>query len=248
MRLLLAIDDTDDLESRGTGHLAEDIAREVERNGWGRRSYITRHQLLVHPDVPYTSHNSAMCFEADVDAGCVEPLVALAVATLERERAPASDPGLCVLTEAALGAAPELAAWGQAAKTTVLRKADALALARRVGVHLSEHGGTGQGVVGALAAVGLRLHGRDGRVRGGLSIAASGATASVREIRAHPHVAGVRSLAGDVVPQDQDRVLLGEKVKAVMLDGGPVVLLIPAGPERGDARWQTCPKELLRGY
>jgi hypothetical protein len=247
MKILLAIDDTDDLESRGTGHLAEDIAQEVERNGWGRRSYITRHQLLVHPDVPYTSHNSAMCFTADVDPMCLDRLVALAATTLERERAPGSDPGLCVAVADRLASHDEAIAWGRAAKTTVLRKPDAYALAQRLGVHLSEHGGTGQGVIGALAGVGLRLSGCDGRVRGHLDIPNSDGTASVRQIRAHPHVQRVVSLDGSHVG-DEDRVVLGEKVKAVMRDGGLAVLVVPAGPERPDARWQTCPKELLKAY
>jgi hypothetical protein len=247
MKILLAIDDTDDLESRGTGHLAEDIAQEVERKGWGRRSYITRHQLFVHPDVPYTSHNSAMCFTTDLEPACLDRLVALAAAILERERAPGSDPGLCVAVAERLASADEVIAWGRAAKTTVLRKPDAYAVAQRLGIHLSEHGGTGQGVIGALAGVGLRLSGCDGRVRGHLAIPSADGTASVREIRAHPHVQRVVSL--DAAPvADEDRVVVGEKVKAVMQDGGLTVLVVPAGPERPDVRWQTCPKELLKAY
>lgn len=247
MKILLAIDDTDDLDSPGTGHLAEEIAQEVERNGWGRRSFITRHQLLVHPDVPYTSHNSAMCFAADLEDGRREALVDRAAALLEQKRAPGSDPGLClaVLDPRLPGA--ELLAWGQAAKTAVLRKADAHALASRLGVHLSEHGGTGQGVIGALAGVGLRLGGRDGRVRGGLTVLASGELATVGALRAHPDVRAVVGLAGEE-PQDDDLVVLDEKVKAVMLDGGPTILLVPAPPDRRGARWRTCPKELLRAY
>jgi hypothetical protein len=205
MRVLVAIDDTDALGTRGTGHLAEDVAQAMERNGLGRRSFITRHQLLVHPDVPYTSHNSAMCFTAELWPGAVEPLVALAGAMLERGRAPGSDPGLCVAAPEALERTEDLVAWGRAAKTTVLRKGDAYVLARRVGVHLSEHGGTGQGVVGALAGVGLRLSGMDGRVRGGLVIPSVDGTASAREIRAHPQVRAVLGLGGEV-PRDDDRV------------------------------------------
>ena len=71
MKILISIDDTDNLESCGTGELATQISQTIAEQGWGTCSYITRHQLLVHPDVPYTSHNSAMCFEATIDAGQV---------------------------------------------------------------------------------------------------------------------------------------------------------------------------------
>ena len=53
-------------------------------------------------------------------------------------------------------------------------------LAERNHVHLSEHGGSGQGVVGALAAVGLRLAGQDGRVKGKKTV--QGEVMAVREL------------------------------------------------------------------
>ncbi len=246
MKVFVAIDDTDNLETKGTGHLAESIAQDVEKNGWGTRSYITRHQLLVHPDIPYTSHNSAMCFTADVVPAFMERLISHASAFLERERAEGSDPGLCVAAAAGIAGNEELLAFGRKAKEAVLKKADAYGLALRLGIHLSEHGGTGQGVVGALAGVGLRLSGADGRVRGGLLIVGTkDGTASAGQIRAHPQVDAVMSLEGRVL-QDEERIALGEKVKAVMLDGKSVVLVMPS--ESDGARWRTCPKEILKSY
>jgi len=118
-------------------------------------------------------------------------------------------------------------------------------LARRLRLHLSEHGGTGQGVVGALAGVGLRLSGRDGRVRGGLQISGASGRASAGQIRAHPHVDEVMTLEGQVLADDE-QVLLGEKVKAVMQDGKCVVLVTAS--ESNEAPWKTCPKELLKRY
>jgi hypothetical protein len=248
MRVLIAVDDTDDLETKGTGHLAEDIARDVELNGWGTRSFITRHQLLVHPDVPYTSHNSAMCFSAEVPPAHLDALTASAAARLERESAPSSDPGLCVAVAERLPATGELLAFGERAKRSVLVADEALALAERLGIHLSAHGGTGGGVIGALAAVGLRLGGNDGRVRGHLefeNVGADGALA-VRDLRAHPHVSSVRTLAGQVLGDDE-RVLLSDwKVKPVMRGGQGVLLVVESSSER--ARWETCPKALMKNF
>ena len=65
MKVLISIDDTDNIESRGTGALASLLSKECENRNWGRTYPITRHQMLIHPDIPYTSHNSSMCFSVD---------------------------------------------------------------------------------------------------------------------------------------------------------------------------------------
>ena len=58
---LLAIDDTDNLTSRGTGFLARQLALRMAEAGIAEVKAITRHQLLVDPRIPYTSHNSSAC-------------------------------------------------------------------------------------------------------------------------------------------------------------------------------------------
>jgi hypothetical protein len=102
-------------------------------------------------------------------------------------------------------------------------------------------------VIGALAAVGLRLGGNDGRLRGQLEVGASGAgVVTVRDLRAHPHVAAVQTLAGEVLG-DEERVLLAPwKVKAV-LRAGRGVLLVTASAS-GRAPWETCCREVVRTF
>ncbi len=248
MNVFVAIDDTDNQESKGTGHLAERIAQRVEANGWGTRTFITRHQLFVHPDVPYTSHNSSMCFVADLDDAAVGAFVAEAAGLLERESAPGSDPGLCVAGADRVREPAELVEFGRRAKRAIVTQADAYALARRFGIHLSAHGGTGGGVIGALAAVGLRVGGDDGRVRGGLEIPTVNGVASVRDLLANPYVDSVRAVDGTALRDDEPVRLVGEKIKAVLL-GGRTVLLVTRCDAQGDGvRWQNCPKDLLKGY
>ena len=48
----------------------------------------------------------------------------------------------------------------------VLTKEDAFSLAKQYNMHLSEHGGTGQGIIGAIAGIGLRMSGQYGEVKG----------------------------------------------------------------------------------
>ena len=56
-----------------------------------------------------------------------------------------------------------MAEYGRLAQKEVLVKSQAINLAKKLGVLLSELGGTGEGIIGALASVGLRASGNDGR-------------------------------------------------------------------------------------
>lgn len=166
MRILIAIDDTDNHETPGTGHLASFLSESFEKKGWGKGFPVTRHQLYLHKDIPYTSHNSSMCFEAEIDCNELENIKTFCQDFLVRESAPGSDPGLCIVDTEALKSVDALVEYGRKAKNTVLNKDIAYNLAGSLNVHLSEHGGTGDGIIGALAGTGLRLSGNDGRFRG----------------------------------------------------------------------------------
>lgn len=61
MRILIGIDDTDNLESRGTGYMARQLGAMLSEGGLALVEGITRHQLLLDPQIPYTSHNSSAC-------------------------------------------------------------------------------------------------------------------------------------------------------------------------------------------
>jgi hypothetical protein len=247
MRILISIDDTDNLKSPGTGALASRIAADLESNGWGKSSFVTRHQLLVHPDIPYTSHNSAMCFSAEIQADCLDHVISYSAGFLAQESAAGSDPGLCVAVIDKLAESDELIRFGRTAKASVLTKESAYELARRVGVHLSEHGGTGQGVIGALAGAGLRLSGNDGRLKGHLEIADAEGWAAVSDICSHIDVDEVRSLNGPAL-KGSERVKLGEKVKTVLLGGKSVLLVVPVDGYAEGTTWQTCSRQQLKNF
>jgi hypothetical protein len=247
MKVLVCIDDTDNLESRGTGELASLLADDVDRYGWGTSSFVSRHQLLVHPDVPYTSHNSSMCFTAEVEEAHLEKFIAHAEGFLERESAEGSDPGLCVAVADRIGSPEVLVEFGRKAKQSVVTQKEAYDLASRLSVHLSAHGGTGHGVIGALAGVGLRLSGNDGRLKGGLRIGHQESIVKVVDICAHPRVDMVKSLSGDVLGADE-AVKLGEKIKTVLQDGKSVLIVVPSGSDEAGASWQTCPRHLLKKF
>ncbi|MGI6487828.1 MAG: hypothetical protein GX964_09505 [Syntrophomonadaceae bacterium] len=249
MRVLVSIDDTDNIHvKRGTGQLASEIAEAVEKFGWGRSEPVTRHQLLVHPDIPYTSHNSSMCFSADIQEEHLNDIIDYASDFLVRESAAGSDPGLCVVAVDRLMRPGWLIAFGYMAKHEVVTIEDAYILAEELGVHLSEHGGTGQGVIGALAGAGLRLSGNDGRFRGKIKIKADNDIASVREIRSQAWVDTVKCLEEGHILDENDLVMLGETVKTVLLDGKAVLLVSPMMLGDDQVQWVTCSKNQLKDY
>jgi hypothetical protein len=189
-----------------------------------------------------------MCFEAEIDLAKLDGFIAYASEFLRQESAEGADPGLCVAhidgNPASLG---PLIDFGQRAKREVLTKREAYDLAFRHGIHLSEHGGTGDGVIGALAGTGLRVSGNDGRVRGKLKIGNENTAVSVATIRSHGHVDTVRSIYGNTL-QDDELVRLGDKMKAVLLDGGPVLLVSPEEPAVDGINWRVLSKQELKSF
>lgn len=239
-KLLLCIDDTDSLDSPGTGEVLDTLLAALAEEGLGQGSFITRHQLLVHPDIPYTSHNSSMCTQ--VRTGDPAGVIAFARSYLDGACAPGSDPGLCAVLPDRLADPAGLLAFGRAAKERVLTKADAWALAEREGdaVALSEHGGTGQGIIGALAGCGLRLSGIDGRCRGKLYPHAPGERLTVDELVARRGVDGVTDQEGRPLPGGTPLVF-GRPCKAVFRRG----LRLAVAKPRPDGAWDLLSKQEL---
>lgn len=245
MKLLIAIDDTDSLESRGTGQLAQIMIEKIEQMRWGICSRITRHQLFVHDDIPYTSHNSAMCFGAEIDKHRYDDLIAFGMRFLETESEKGSDPGLCVVNMDNGLNTDLLIAFGRRAKTEVLEKSNAYALANDLGIHLSEHGGNGQGIVGALAGTGLRLTGNDGRFRGWFHYGKAGETISVKDLLVDGLVDMVRSNEGEIIAPELSVLLSEEKIKTVLQDHRQTVLVKNTTPPCS-IKWQTLTKQQVK--
>jgi tRNA(Ile2) C34 agmatinyltransferase TiaS len=156
--IFIGLDDTDNDVSRGTGRLARAIAVALSKRYPVRG--VTRHQLLVDPRVPYTSHNSSATIHLAADDQV--NLSALADDVQEimlNDLQAGSDPGLCVVQRVS----PEVTAFGRRAQTEVVRQAEAREVAQRHKCILRGLGGTQDGVIGALASVGLAATGEDGR-------------------------------------------------------------------------------------
>lgn len=165
--LLVGIDDTDALDYPGTNKLARRIAEQLAPR-WQTR-WIVRHQLLQDPRVPCTNKNGCAALYLSTDAAM--ELAALQVeltAMIVACAAPGSDPGLCLAPHV-----PDaVTCFGQRCQRQLVAQGEARRLAREHGLLLTGLGGTEDGVIGALAAVGLAAGQNDGRVvyRGNVAI------------------------------------------------------------------------------
>lgn len=156
--MFIGLDDTDTLESRGTGHLARQVAAALAADH--PVLGVTRHQLLMDPRVPYTRKNSSAAVVLDVD-GDVEPeaLMARVRALMRANYQPGSDPGLCVARQVPAA----VVAFGRRVQRRLVTQREARELAAAHGILLEGLGGDEDGVIGSLAAVGLAASGEDGR-------------------------------------------------------------------------------------
>jgi tRNA(Ile2) C34 agmatinyltransferase TiaS len=159
MSLYISLDDTDTRDTRGTGRLAREIARQLTDSGYSVNG-VSRHQLLVHPDIPFTSHNS--CAVIHIGNGR-DPgrILEIARNIMLDDFVEGSDPGLAVARTADI--LPEIMEFGLRAKQHILTQEMARDLARCTDVVLEGLGGTNGGIIGALAGLGLAATGNDGR-------------------------------------------------------------------------------------
>ena len=157
--LLIGLDDTDNETSPGTGWLARQLARECKARGLEPVG-ITRHQFPQDPRIPYTSHNSGACLAVASDNGAEEQ-ADFAYNFVGDLSAPGSDPGVCVVAQDTVS--QTVIDFGLLTTQEVVQMSDAMDLAKAQGIDLRPLGGEGIGVIGALASVGLRAGGMEGR-------------------------------------------------------------------------------------
>lgn len=217
---LISIDDTDDVtKSTSTGKIAELIGKQLKESGGRVEDGISRHQLLLSDEIAYTSHNSSMCIDMEIDGWNLMEITELAEKIVRENMAPGSDPGLAVCELPRLSSPEELITFGFEAKQQVKSKADAYTLAAATdGVILKELGGSGIGVIGALAGIGLRLSRSDGSLRGKKGEELAGSRISAGEICRKFGAAMV--VCGDGSPVEENTGVLVDKfIKLMYFDG-----------------------------
>lgn len=157
--IYVGIDDTDTLDDPGTNQLARHIVRALGTDFDGK--LILRHQLLEDPRVPCTKKNGCASIQIQASAQASIEVLIQHLRQLMVDWCPAgSDPGLCV----AENVPDDVIRWGRHCQTELVSQDEAHQLAAASKVFLEGLGGTHDGIIGALAAIGLMATGNDGRV------------------------------------------------------------------------------------
>jgi hypothetical protein len=241
LRYLIGIDDTDNIESRGTGFHARFLGMQIDCHVVGKLTGISRHQLLVAQGIPYTTHNSCACMEIDWN-GATESLINLCRGYLLDEAAPGSDAGLCVAPASNVSEAVQ--DFGERVTREIVQMADALTLAACEGFVLEGLTGTRCGVIGALAAVGLRATGNDGRF-----IWLPGTRELRGEYRAsalcvETGIDVIATVEGTEVPPEAT-VDVGDWIRPVLRRGRAVLLVEPAC-NPADGYWRGASRDVVK--
>lgn len=242
MKIYICVDDTDDLtKSTSTGKIADLIAREIVAMGGKMEQGITRHQLLLHDDIDYTSHNSSMCMVIEIEGVEVAQMKQAAEKVLKENMAESADPGLCFCRLDQLKQPQTLIAYGKRAQNEVIQKQEAYDLAEQIGgTILEEYGGTGCGVIGALAGVGLRLSGCDGVFRGGKGGKFDGQTHTVDEWRALTGIEQFVDFENGGILSGDTKITLGDQLKTTLVDHKVTLVAAKKGGE-----YAACKKKDL---
>lgn len=222
--ILIGLDDTDTLETRGTGHLAREIAARLAADY--TLLGVTRHQLLRDPRVPCTKNNSSAAIL--IQAGGPVDLPALfdrVRGWMEAVCPPGSDPGLCV----AEAVPAVITDWGRRVQRELVTQAEARELAAAHQILLAGLGGDEGGVIGALAAVGLAASGDDGRyVMVGRMRELSGLQPVSALLAAG--IAAVQTTDGQPLAEG---MVLTDRLRPARRGGRPVAIVEPAQDTRG---------------
>jgi hypothetical protein len=239
--LLLGIDDTDDDSSRGTGYQARRLGNAIQENGLGELRAVTRHQLLVDSRIDYTSRNSSACLVLQTTEDQVPSLIDLARSELVAHCAPGSKVGICLSEPSAVDDA--IREFGRAAKDEVLFADAALSLGKKREIHIECIKGSGEGVIGALAAIGLHASGDDGRFVWLPKLRDLDRSYTVAELGKLLNVQ-VETISGDALPPLAE--IKAEEWMRPILRQGRAILLAEKENVDGEIGWRFADKPTVK--
>lgn len=219
----ICIDDTDEIGYYlSTGKICEKIRENILLNYNTVVRLITRHQLFLHESIPYTSHNSSMCFVAFLSSKERKDTAEFILNYVSKFSAPLSSPGVCIGVRDKINDLNSLIQYGFYAKSKILTKDDAYKMAREQNIFLTGIKNGGQGVIGALAGLALRIYGSDGRVKGKIYIDQK--YISVRELIKNGSVESIRLENGQSV--GDNALIIGKReIKMVCVNHKSTLLV-----------------------
>ncbi|MFV0284026.1 MAG: hypothetical protein ACK5JE_09575 [Castellaniella sp.] len=242
---LIGIDDTDNLYTPGTGRHARQLGARLMREGAVRLLDITRHQLLFDPRVRYTSHNSSLCMRVVIATCQPEAAASICRDYLLTHSAPDSDAGLCIAAWHAVP--PAIQRYGRRAKQELLDIDQARATAQQHTIQLEGLTGDHGGIIGALAAVGLRRTGMDGRIAWLPNLRETTGVVTAGHLRQSAGIDLIREYQGNATVAEDDLIDAGRWPRPILQEDQAVLLIEKGGPDHG-VQWKPVSKQVLRQF
>ena len=242
MLYYVGIDDTDNEFTRGTGFRTRELADFIHRHELGSVKSISRHQLLVHPEIPFTSHNSSACMLIETEE--IEKLSEFCKHYLITESADGSDVGLCIAPEIKIS--ERLVSFGHRAKKEILAQSEARILALQEGIYLEGFLGTKGGIIGALAAIGLRKSGHDGRFfwLSGKELREIHGVYLASELSKISNFDQIQSRNEEQV-NPEDKIFVNEWLRPV-LKNNKITIIVEPNTNSMEYEWRTASKEYIK--
>ncbi|MCW3480503.1 hypothetical protein OL229_13215 [Neisseriaceae bacterium JH1-16] len=246
--IFIGIDDTDDLDSPGTGQRARELAFYLAGSGLADARDATRHQFLKSPLIASTSHNSGACLAVQLRNGVRQGELQRACSEfIQSVAALSSDPGLCIAPADAVSRAVER--FGARARFALLRRWEAEMLAEEAGLYLVALGGDGSGAIGALASVGQRSAGGPALLIWLPELyGLAGRSVPVEELTERVGIERLITPDGRQVGRSGERVAMGDWPRPVLLAGSRVLLVEEGASNDDDAEWRVLAKPRVKQY
>lgn len=242
MIYFVGLDDTDNKDSRGTGYKSRQLGKLIVEKKIGEVESISRHQLFVHEKIAYTSQNSSACLIVKTEK--YDELQIFCTKYLIEAAEIGSDAGLCIARENQIN--EEILDWGKRAKKEILFKKEAYSLAKETGIFLEGYTGDKIGVIGSLAAIGLRKAGNDGRniwLKGTELRDLKGAY-KVSELKEIINIQTVITKEGGLV-NDNDRIEVGEWLRPPIKNNKNTII-VEQSINNKNYEWKSVSKDYIK--
>lgn len=231
----LGVDDTGQPGKAGTRELSLELGLHLQSLGLARLVHVSEHALLPSPEIANASVNLAYCLTFEADKLRQRELDMESRVYILRNASAGSNAGFALARADAVTG--HILSFAQACRSLVMERRDAVDLARKSGVNTAGLIGTGAGIIGALAAVGWRWQGSDGKITWMPGLAELNGILTVSEILHICSFDYIRSVRGKT-PLFEDRVNLGDHPSA-LLKSDRSLLLLEASPRGADWEWNA---------
>ena len=234
MIFFLGLDDTGQPGESGTGKLAQELGLHLQARGLARLAHVTAHQLLPPGDeLPGSSLNQAYCLTLEGDTRRRREIDMESRVYINRRFSAGSNPGFALAQRDQVD--QHILSFAKACRMLAMERSDATYLSRANGITTTAFAGNGNGVIGALAAIGWRWQGSDGIVTWMPGLVDLKGLMTFHDVLQHCMFDYVKSVRGKT-PFFEDRIQLGDKVTPLLKEDR-TLLLLESSPRKAEWEW-----------